>query len=130
MYGFLGLHHCLQTSYNNSEPFASLVKKSFEKGGKTIRTMIMFALDSETMLPYAGSIKQMMPKEYADKMLSAHPGFSQTGKYLPFQLSNDNPMMIVAGVSDLKAFPSRKRYTFSNFQEQIALLPEQRIWRK
>ena len=98
MYGFLGFFHCLQTGYNKSMPFAALVKK---EGGAVV-SIQMFALNCKTMLPYVAQVRQMMPKTYVDKLLQENKDFKGNGKYVPYDLSNDNFMMMVDGIGELK----------------------------
>lgn len=101
MYGFLGFYHCLQADYEGSKPLACQLKEQNVSGGKIVSVQ-MLAIDCKTMLPYSGSIKQIMPKEYAEKLIDGVPGFPKDGRYLPYGLSNDNQMMQIDGISVLK----------------------------
>lgn len=99
MYGFLGFFHTLQTSYNNNVPFAAWLK---QMNMGAVVSLQMYALDSETALPYLSGLRAVMPKAYADRMLQQHPSFPNDGRYLPYSLSNDAPMMAVDGIALLK----------------------------
>ncbi len=94
MYGFLGFYHCLQANYEGSKPLACQMKEQGLFGGKIVSVQ-MLAIDSKTMLPYSGSIKQIMPKQYAQKLIDEEPGFPKDGRYLPYGLSNDNQMKLL-----------------------------------
>lgn len=100
MYGFLGFFHTLQSGYNNTVPFAAWLK---QMGMGKIVSLQMYALDSETALPYVSGLRAVMPRSYAERMLKEHSFFPQDGRYLPYPLSNDAPMMAVDGIALLKA---------------------------
>jgi hypothetical protein len=101
-YGFLGFYHCLQTSYEKSMPFAALVKQYSLPFKGRILSIQMMALQSKTLLPYMGQLKQMMPKTYVDKLRNETVGFENATKYVPYTLSNDDAMMKIKGIDFLK----------------------------
>ncbi len=101
MYGFMGFYHCLQANYEGSKPLACQLKEQGLFGGKIVSVQ-MLAIDSKTMLPYSGSIKQIMPKQYAQKLIDEETGFPKDGRYLPYGLSNDGQMMLIDGIGVLK----------------------------
>jgi hypothetical protein len=102
LYGFLGFYHCLQTGYDKSMPFAALLQHNGSVfAGKTI-SIQMFALQSKTLLPYVGQLKQMMPEAYVSKLRSENADFINSKKYVPYDLSNDAQMMYVNGIANLK----------------------------
>ncbi len=103
MYGFLGFYHCLQASYEKSMPFAAQLKHNSTLFDGKIISIQMLAVQSKTLLPYMAQIKQMMPLAYAQKLRSENADFTQSTKYIPFDLSNDAPMMKVNGIENLKA---------------------------
>ena len=92
MYGFLGVFHCLQTSYNNVTPFAQLVKMNMSE--KTC-TILGYYTDGFIMMPYIGQMKQMLPAAVVDQMKGSHPDFANTDRYvaLPYSNSQSNPFM-------------------------------------
>jgi uncharacterized iron-regulated protein len=100
MYGFLGFYHCLQTSYEKSFPFASYLKNNKTYNG--VVSLQMLALNCKVLLPYNDQIKKIMPAAYAEQLRKDNPDFPITDKYIPFELSNDNPMMQVDGIDDLR----------------------------
>jgi hypothetical protein len=100
VYGFLGFYHCLQISYEKSFPFASHLKKN--PNYSKVVSLQMLALNSKVLLPYNEQIKKMMPLAFVDKLRKENPDFPVTDKYIPYELSNDNPMMSVDGIEDLK----------------------------
>ncbi|MBO9659722.1 MAG: hypothetical protein J7527_12950 [Chitinophagaceae bacterium] len=102
MYGFIGYFHTLQTGYNGIEPFASLLVKNKNARGKVV-SMQMMVMESKLMMPVIGPIKAMMPKPVIEKFISETPGFPTDQRYVPYALSNDNPMMLINGIGDLKA---------------------------
>ncbi len=103
LYGFLGFYHTLQVSYDGRPPFAAhLQHGNTSFSGKTV-SIQMFAISSATMLPFMGQLKQMMPASYIAKLRQDHPYFPDTKKYIPYILSNDESMMKVAGINNLKA---------------------------
>lgn len=102
MYGFIGYFHTLQTGFNKIEPFASLLVKHKKATGK-VASMQMMVFESKMMMPFIGPIKAMMPKTAADKFISETPGFPTDMRYVPYLLSNDNTMMMIKGIENLKA---------------------------
>ncbi|MET0462130.1 MAG: hypothetical protein ABW007_03215 [Chitinophagaceae bacterium] len=102
MYGFIGYFHTLQTSYNGTEPFASLLVKHKKATGK-VASMQMMVLESKMMMPLLGPIKAIMPQVAIDKFIRETPGFPTDQRYVPYSLSNDNSMMLIKGIADLKA---------------------------
>ena len=99
-YGFLGFYHCLQNSYEKSYPFASHLKKNVAYN--KVVSLQMLALNSKVLLPLNDQLKKMMPATYIDQLRKDNPDFPITEKYIPFELSNDNPMMAMDGIEDLK----------------------------
>lgn len=102
MYGFIGYFHTLQTAYNGVQPFASLLVKHRQASGK-VASMQMMVMESKLMMPVIGPIKAMMPKQVIEKFISETPGFPTDQRYVPYALSNDNSMMLINGIADLKA---------------------------
>lgn len=102
MYGFLGYFHTLQTGYNKMQPFAALLARHKKTKGR-IASFQMMAIDSKSMLPFIAPMRQMMPKAVAEKTLKQFPAFPQDGRYIPYDLSNDNSMMQIKGIETLKA---------------------------
>ncbi|MCG2615758.1 hypothetical protein LZZ85_15770 [Terrimonas sp. NA20] len=102
MYGFIGYFHTLQTGYNNIEPFASLLVKHKKATGK-VASMQMMVFESKMMMPIVAPIKTMMPKPVIEKFISETPGFPTDQRYVPYTLSNDNSMMLIKGIQELKA---------------------------
>lgn len=103
MYGFLGVFHCLQTSYNNVTPFAQLVKMNLNE--KTC-TIFGYYTDGFIMMPYIGQMRQMLPAAVVDQMKGPHPDFANTDRYvaLPYSNSQSNPFMEkVAEIEKLEA---------------------------
>ncbi len=100
MYGFLGFYHTLQNSYSGSMPFAAHLKN--EGGFKKMISMQMLALNSMVLLPYNDDIKKVMPPVYIEQLRKNNPSFPVTEKYIPYELSNDNAMMKVDGIDELK----------------------------
>ncbi len=92
MYGFLGFFHCLQASYNQSSPFAYLLKKTMKA---KVTSIVSYYKDGLIMMPYNAQMKQMIPAAVATQFWSQYPAFSKSQKYLPLPYSNDqsNPMM-------------------------------------
>jgi len=101
MYGFLGFYHCLQTSYNQSMPFAALLKQGLAPSASMV-SLVMLALDSKTMLPFVGVLRQMMPQAQVEKLWREHPGFPASGRYVPYVLSAEDALMRVAGMDILR----------------------------
>jgi hypothetical protein len=101
-YGFLGFYHCLQTSYGKNIPFAALLNKHEPDYKKNIVSVQMYAIDSKVLLPYIDQVKKMMPQAYADKLKAENPDFKNSKNYIPYDISNDNFMMKVEGISFLK----------------------------
>jgi hypothetical protein len=108
MYGFLGFYHCLQTGYENSTPFAAAVLQNMQALKNKIVSIQMFALQSNVLLPFMQQVKQLMPKSYVDKLRKDIHDFDSSSKYIPFELSNDNNMMKVEGINNLKAVSVQK----------------------
>jgi hypothetical protein len=102
MYGFIGYFHTLQTGYNGVETFASLLVKHKKATGK-VASMQMMMTESKVMMPIAGPIKKMMPKQVIEKFINETPGFPTDQRYVPYALSNDDPMMMIKGIEELKA---------------------------
>jgi hypothetical protein len=102
MYGFIGYFHTLQTGYNNVAPFASLLVKHKKATGK-VASMQMMVLESKLMMPLVGPIKALMPQPAIDKFIRETPGFPTDQRYVPYTLSNDNSMMLINGIGELKA---------------------------
>ena len=100
MYGFLGFYHCLQTSFNGSEPFAALVRKNFP-AGKKIATLQMFVLDSECMMPLIAPMRRIIPPASVKKLAASNPEVARSGKYIATPLSYDSGMMSVSGIASL-----------------------------
>ncbi len=94
MYGFMGIYHVMQTSYNSGEPFVHLLKKKLN-GKSKITSLVGFYTDSNMMMPYTGQMKMMIPAEYAGQLWQAYPDFGKSKKYLPVPFSNNqsNPVM-------------------------------------
>lgn len=92
MYGFLGMFHCLQTSYNNVTPFAQLVRMNMSEQTCTI---LGYYTDGFIMMPYIGQMKQMLLAAVVDQMKGSHPDFAHTDRYvaLPYSNSQSNPFM-------------------------------------
>jgi len=93
MYGFLGLFHCLQTSYNNVKPFACLLKEYYKE--EQIRSIACFYTDGQMMVPYIAQMQNMMPAEMVSMLRQMNPGFAGNDKYLPipYSCSSSNPVM-------------------------------------
>lgn len=93
MYGFMGIYHVMQASYNSGEPFVHLLKKKLNKA--KITSLVGFYADSNMMMPYSGQMKMMIPGEYAAQLWQAYPDFGKSKKYLPVPFSNNqsNPVM-------------------------------------
>lgn len=94
MYGFMGIYHVMQASYNSSEPFVHLLKKKLN-GKSKITSLVGFYTDATMMVPYSGQMKMMIPAEYASQLWQAYPDFGKSKKYLPIPFSNNqsNPVM-------------------------------------
>ncbi len=101
IYGFLGFSHTLQTSYNNSFSFATYLKRNNFYKNKMI-SLQMLALNTTVLLPYNEDIKKIMPASYAQELRKKNPDFPFTEKYIPYELSNDNFMMLSTAIIDLK----------------------------
>jgi hypothetical protein len=102
MYGFVGYFHTLQTGFNNTEPFASLLVKHKKAAGR-VASMQMMVIESKVMMPFIAPISKMMPRAVAEKFIRETPGFPTDLRYVPYALSNDEPMMMIRGVENLKA---------------------------
>jgi hypothetical protein len=103
LFGFMGFYHALQVSYDGRPPFAAhLQQGNTSFSGKTV-SIQMFAIGSTVMLPFMGQLKQMMPASYIDQLRQQNPFFPATQKYIPYVLSNDESMMKVAGINNLKS---------------------------
>lgn len=94
MYGFLGVYHCMQTSYNGGTPFASLLKGSLAVN-EHVTSMVSFYTSGAMMLPYIAQMRRSIPAVYAHQLWEGNPVFAATKKYLPIPFSNseNNPMM-------------------------------------
>ncbi len=110
MYGFLGFFHTLQTSYEKTNPFGAILKNTSLI--KKIVSFQMLAIDCKVLLPFNEQIKAMMPPAYVTKLRKDNPGFPKTEKYIPYSLSNDNSLMKVDGIEELKKITTEKSITF------------------
>ncbi len=111
LYGFMGFYHTLQVSYDGRPPFAAhLQQGNTSFSGKTV-SIQMFAIGSTVMLPFMGQLKQMMPSGFVNKLRQDNPYFPATQKYIPYTLSNDEAMMKVAGINNLKAVSAANTVT-------------------
>lgn len=99
MYGFLGFFHTLQTKYEIN-PFAACLKNNLPQ--VKVVSMQMLAINSTVLLPYNEQLKKMMPATYVEELRKKNPDFPITDKYIPYTLSNDDNMMKVDGIEDLK----------------------------
>ncbi len=108
MYGFLGFFHTLQTKYEINT-FAACIKQN--KPDMKMVSLQMLALNSMVLLPYTNQLKQMMPASYVAQLRKDNPDFPLTENYIPYELSNDNPMMKVEGIEALKNLTSEKTVT-------------------
>jgi hypothetical protein len=102
MYGFLGYYHTLQISYDGRPPFAAHLQAGSALRDKIV-SIQMQTIDCTSMLPYMAQLRQMMPASFVNKLRQDNPYFPVTEKYIPFKLSNDDAMMKVAGINNLKA---------------------------
>jgi hypothetical protein len=110
LYGFLGFYHTLQVSYDERNPFAACLKNNQQEFA--IASIQMFAIQSKVLLPYNDDVKKMMPIAYVEKLRSEHPDFLNSKKYVPYELSNDQPMMKVDGIEDVKKITTDSSVTF------------------
>jgi hypothetical protein len=110
MYGFLGFYHTLQTKYEGRNPFAACVK--LYSNQNKIVSLQMLALNSKVLLPYNAQIKKLMPPNFVAQLRKESPDFPFTEKYIPYELSNDNAMMKVEGIEELKSQCSENSVTF------------------
>jgi hypothetical protein len=101
-YGFLGFFHTLQVAYDGRLPFAAQLQQNQTPFRDKTVSIQMFALNSGVMLPYMSTIKKMMPASYVEKLRKDNAYFPATDRYIPYQLSNDDNMMLVAGINRLK----------------------------
>ena len=99
MYGFLGFFHTLQCKYE-AMPFAGYLKK--ENPNLKILSLQMLALNCQVLLPYNEQLRKMIPAAFVNELRKKNPDFPMTEKYIPYELSNDNDMMKVDGIEDLK----------------------------
>lgn len=90
-YGYLGYTHCLQTGYNKMKPFAALLKTHEGLTGK-IASLQMVILKSKSMLPNVPMLRAIMPAPA--RSAATQPGFPTDGRYLAFDLNNDNKMIM------------------------------------
>ncbi len=119
MYGFLGVFHVMQASYNSGEPFVHLLKKKFNKA--KITSLIGFYTDATMMMPYNGQMKMMIPAEFAGQLWQAYPEFGKTQKYLPIPFSNNqsNPVMEkVEHIEYLEALSAENSATLFKFSSK------------
>ncbi len=110
MYGFLGFYHTLQTKYDGRNPFAACVKQ-YSNQNKMV-SLQMLALNSKVLLPYNEQIKKLMPPNYVAQLRKENPDFPPTEKYIPSELSNDNAMMKVDGIDELRNLTAENSVTF------------------
>jgi hypothetical protein len=101
VYGFLGFYHGLQTSYEKSMPFAAHLKK--DTNYNKVVSLQMLAIHSKVLLPYIDQVKKMMPPNYVAQLRKENPNFPVTDNYVPYEISNDNTMMKMQGIEDVKA---------------------------
>ncbi|MFN0257392.1 hypothetical protein [Pedobacter ureilyticus] len=94
MYGFLGMYHCLQSSYNGGAPFAFQLKQQLGNSA-AIKSIIGFYVNGQMMVPYNAMMQQVIPAQYAQMLWQANPAFAKSKKYLPVPYSNnqDSPVM-------------------------------------
>jgi hypothetical protein len=102
LYGFLGYYHTLQISYDGRLPFAAHLQAGTPLSGKIV-SIQMQAINCGSMLPYMAQLRQMMPASFVNKLRQDNPYFPVSEKYIPYNLSNDDAMMKVAGINNLKA---------------------------
>lgn len=110
MYGFIGFYHTLQTKYEGRNPFAACIKQ-YSKQNKIV-SLQMLALNSKVLLPYNDQIKKLMPPNYVAQLRQENPDFPFTEKYIPYEISNDYPMMKVDGIDELKNLTAENSVTF------------------
>ena len=110
MYGFLGFYHTLQVKYDGRNPFATCLKQH-SKQNKVV-SLQMLALNSKVLLPYNEQLRKLMPANYVAQLRKENPDFPVTEKYIPYELSNDNPMMKVDGIEELKNLTAENSVTF------------------
>ncbi|RYY55556.1 MAG: hypothetical protein EOO09_10085 [Chitinophagaceae bacterium] len=109
-YGLLGYFHCLTAGFNKVPTFASLLQSSSDTFSGKIRTMVMQASSGKMMLPLTAQLKMVMPRVVIEKALRSDPVYAD-GRYIPYDLSNDQPMMMIKGVEYLKRFSEPKGIT-------------------
>lgn len=100
-YGFLGYFHCLSASFNKVPTFASLLDETSERFSGKVQTLLMQTVASKSMLPLVSQLRMMMPKVVIQKAQAESPAYAD-GRYIPYELSNDNPMMMIKGTQYLK----------------------------
>jgi hypothetical protein len=108
MYGFFGFFHTLQCKYELM-PFAGFVKQHLPS--IKMVSLQMLALNSTVLLPYNEQLRKMMPPSYVNELRKKNPDFPITEQYIPYTLSNDDPMMKVDGIEDLKSLTKENTIT-------------------
>lgn len=82
VYGYLGFFHCLQTGYNKTMPFAALLRQQVGQA-KRITTLAMQTIDSKTLLPYMGMMRQLMPLSRATQLWAENPALETAANTFP-----------------------------------------------
>lgn len=113
-YGFLGFFHCLQAGYEKIRPFAAQLQLNKTAFSNQIISLQMFALNTQVLLPYNEQLKKMMPVSYVEKLRKDNPDFPYSEKYVPYELSNDSPMMKASGIEYFKENSTPNSITIFN----------------